>query len=225
VKTKNYIALFTALFLFIAGCSIERNLKLDARVPLPPAVKQIPLHIGVYYSPEFIEYTKKIELVGCGPNGRRDKTGIFFIFPVGNASRDLFDQIFTSIFATVTRMSDLSNSFSDNPAVDGFLEPRIKSFDWDTACSQNYLSTGHLSARVNYVIDLHDPDGNLVISMPIEGRSKEKPKVCFGEGCKDSIVAEQAMQDAIAKFMINFGEQPDVKQWLSTRVSAPGKRQ
>ena len=30
------------------------------------------------------------------------------------------------------------------------------------------------------------------------------------------------MQDAMAKFMIEFNEQPEVKEWLSTRKAAGG---
>jgi len=52
MRTKHFMALFITLILCVAGCSVERSLKLDARLPLPPAVKPAPLHIGVYYGPD-----------------------------------------------------------------------------------------------------------------------------------------------------------------------------
>jgi hypothetical protein len=210
--------LITILVLLVAGCSVERNLKLDARLPLTPVIKQIPFHMGVYYSPEFIGYTKNIELIACGPNGRRDRTDIFFKFPVGTASRDIFDQIIESMFITITRTSSL---ISNTSPVDALLEPQIELFDWDMVCSKDYLSTGIISARISYVINLYSgPDRHLVASMRVEGRSAEKPELCFRD-CRDSIAAEQAMQDAMARFITEFYEQPEVKRWLSASVVLP----
>jgi len=212
--------IITAVFiLFLAGCSIERTLKLDARLPIPPAVKQYPLHVGVYYSPEFVEYTKKIELIGCGPNGRRDRFGIFFAFPIGTATRDLFDQIIANMFKAVTRMSIPQDSSGNVQSVDGIFEPRIESFTWDTVCTKDYFSTGQFSTTVSYVIDLYDPEGHLVLSMYVEGRGVEKPKLCFGDSCNVSIGAKLAIQDAMAKFMTDFEEQVEAKRWLETRIS------
>jgi hypothetical protein len=213
--------LITILVLLVAGCSVERNLKLDARLPLPPAIKQIPFHMGVYYSPEFIGYTKNFELIACGPNGRRDRTDIFFKFPVGTASRDIFDQIIESMFITITRTS---SPISNTSPVDALLEPQIELFDWDMVCSKDYLSTGIISARISYVINLYSgPDLHLVASMRVEGRSAEKPELCFRD-CRDSIAAEQAMQDAMARFITEFYEQPEVKRWLSASVVLPSNQ-
>lgn len=221
MKTKGFMVLLIALNLFAAGCSVERSLKLDARLPLPPAVKQVPLHIGVYYSPEFIDYTKKIEFIGCGPSGRRDSYGIFFIFPVGAASRDLFDQVAAGMFAAVTRVADPSQPFREASSLDGLLELRIESFDWGTMCTKDYFSTLKFTANVRYVIDLYNSGGSSVASMRVEGLGIEKLKPCLVD-CKESLAVERAMQDAMAKFMIEFNEQPEVKEWLSTRKAAGG---
>ncbi len=225
MTTKIYSAIIAAFILLTTGCSIERTLKLDAQLPLPPAVKQNPIHIGVYYSPEFVEYKKRIEVILCGPYGRRDQSGVFFTFPIGTSSKDLFDQCISSMFSTVTKISDPPPFTKNTPTLDGVLEPRIESFDWDIVCSQNYFSTGKFSAIVRYLISLYDSDGHLVTSMHLEGRGLEKPLLCLGDNCKDSRAAEQAMRDAIAKFMIDFQEQPEVKRWLLTRISAPGKHE
>ncbi|MBP6941810.1 MAG: hypothetical protein KBB65_08560 [Syntrophorhabdaceae bacterium] len=221
MRTKHFMALFITLILCVAGCSVERSLKLDARLPLPPAVKPAPLHIGVYYGPEFIDYTKKIELIGCGPSGRRDRYGIFFIFPVGAASRDLFDQVAAGMFAAVTRVSDPAKPFRDASSLDGLLELRIESFDWGTACTKDYFSTGKFTASVRYVIDLYDSGGSSVASMSVEGLGIEKPRFCLVD-CKDSLAAERAMRDAMAKFMVEFNEQPQVREWLLARGAAGG---
>ena len=211
MNKKNYMALFTTLFLFIAGCSVERNLKIDARLPLPPAFKQIPIRIGVYYSPELLALTNKSEFV-CRPNERSD---IFFIFPVGAASSDLFDQIITSMFVSVTRLPSPSQSSNRGSSIDGLLELRIESFKWELVCTKGN-DLNHILAKIRYIVNLYDPGGHLISSLRISGSGVEKPKACF-RGCKDSYATEQALQDAMANFMLKFCEQPEVKQWISTR--------
>ncbi len=224
IMTIRFHFIITTVFiLFLAGCSIEHTLKLDARLPIPPAVKQYPLYVGVYYSPEFIDYTKKIELIGCGPNGRRDRFGIFFAFPIGTATRDLFDQIIANMFKTATIMSISPHSSGNVQSVDGVFEPRIESFTWDTLCTKDYFSTGQFSTTVSYVIDLYDPESHLVLSMHVEGRGVEKPKLCFQDSCNVSVGVKQAIQDAMAKFMTDFEEQSEVKLWLETRIPVSDK--
>ena len=216
-KAGVHRALLTMLVLLVAGCSY--TVKFDARLPVAPAVDQIPLHVGVYYSPEFVEYTKKAELIGCGPNGRRDRWGIFYVFPVGTVSRDLFDQIVASMFATVTKTSGPPQSLNGAPSIDGLLEPRIESFDWDTVCSAEYFSSGKFMAKVRYVINLYDSlDGHLVASMPAEGQHTENPRLSklsldWNYGAKGAI------QDAMAKFILDFYDRSEVKAWVSTRMS------
>jgi hypothetical protein len=220
---KIHRALITVIILLIAGCSVERNVKLDARLPLTPVFRQIPLHIGVYYSPEFIEYTRNIEFisVGCGPNGGRVNSGFYYKFPVGTASTDLFDQIVTSMFTTVTRTSAAPPYLNNTQPVDGILEPLIESFEWYSVCP-NALSTGIHIAQVNYVVNFYNgPDGKLVASLRVSGKGSEKLRFCLG-GCKDSIASEQAMQDAMAMFMIDFQERQEVRQWLSSHAVMPG---
>jgi len=217
MKAGIHRTLLTLLVLFVSGCSY--TLKFDTKLAVSPAIEQIPLHVGVYYSPEFVEYTKKTELIGCGPNGRRDRMGIFFIFPVGTTSRDLFDQIVTSMFATATRTSNHPQPLNSAASIDGLLEPQIELFDWDTVCSDEYFSHGKFIAKVRYVINLYDsPDGHLVASMHTEGQHSLKPRLCFLD-CKDSFGAAEAIHDAMAQFIIDFFEQSEVKRWLSARMS------
>lgn len=221
MKTKKYLTLFTTLFLFMVGCSFERTLKLDARLSRPPAVKQIPLRIGVYYNPEFTDFTKKLELIGCGPNGRKDKSGIFFTFTIGEASKDLFDQCISSMFTAVLQIPSPRHCSNHASSIDGWLEPKIESFNWETICSNDFFSQGRIVARVVYSVNLYGCDGRLVTSIESIGSSSEHPKVCLTKDCKDSLATEQAMQDAMAKFMIDFYDQPEVQQWLSSHIVVP----
>lgn len=228
MKAGIYGVLLIAFILFTTGCSFEYKLKFDARLPLSPAVKPTPLNVGVYYSQEFLEYTKRVEMIACGPSGRKDKTGIFFIFPVGTASREVFDQIIASMFATVTTASRPSQFSGDTSPIDYLLEPRIESFDWGTMCSNDYVSKWRSRAKVSYVINLYNTiDSRLVTSMHVEGQSiLLKPKACFMlGGCNESLGVAQAIQDAMARFMIDFYEQPEVKQWILSHVSASGNSQ
>jgi hypothetical protein len=92
-------------------------------------------------------------------------------------------------------------------------------------CSQDYLSTGIIVAKVSYVIHLYNgPDRHLIASIHVEGRSREHPELCLKE-CRDSLAAEQAIQDSMARFIIDFYDQPEVKRWISTHSTTTGYRQ
>jgi hypothetical protein len=214
MRTKNYPVLCTALLLLLTGCSFERHVRLSTRLPIRPAVEQLPLRIGVHYSEEFIESTKKLEVIGCGPNGRRDPSGIFFIFPIGIASRDLFDQVVASMFASVTHVAGLSQPPHQPSAIAGLLEPLIESFTWELECTDNYLSDGKYAAVIEYVVNLYEPDGQLVKSFRVQGAGFETPRLCFRD-CRDSFAADQAMLDAMAYFMVEFRKQPEINRWIS----------
>jgi hypothetical protein len=228
MKAKIYRTLVAVFLLLISGCAIEHSKKMDARLALPPIANQLPLRIGVYYSPEFIEYTPKVGALEICERNRSDvpsKSNIFIlIFPVGSSSRDLFDQMASSMFTTVIRTAGPSQS-SGHLSLDGVLEPRIESFEWYAMCEEIKKDPNKLlknAARVSYIINLYNgPDGQLVSSMHVEGRSIEKPKDVFFH-IKDSLAAEQAMQEAMARFMIDFYERPEVKQWIATRVLVSG---
>lgn len=219
MMAKNHIALFIAVCLLLMGCAVERNVKLDTRLPLHPAIAQVPLRMGVYYSPDYLAFTKKIEFA-CSTSERSD---VFFIFPIGAASSDLFDQIIASMFTSVTRRFSLSQLTDKASSLDGILAPQIESFTWEAICSvPNTID--HLLASIRYRVNLYDPGGQLVASMQMAGSGYERPRVCFSN-CKDSFAAEQAMQDAMAKFMLEFCDQPEVKHWMSTLGISCGDHQ
>jgi hypothetical protein len=128
------------------------------------------------------------------------------------------------MFISVTRTSAPSQPLSNISSLDGLLEPRIESFDWDTDFSDP--SFVKFRARVSYVINLYNsPDGSFVTSMHAEGQNTEKAYLVAAGDSKQRLAAEQAMRNAMAKFVIDFQEQPEVKRWRSTHTSVPGNHQ
>jgi hypothetical protein len=214
-RHRNFLIL-PLMILLILGCTVERNVRLSTRLSVPPAFRPLPVHVGLFYESDIHNYKKRIELIGCGPHGRRDHYDIFFVFPVGEASRELFDQIAASMFRQVTVMANPSSPSGKTQAVDGFLELRIDSFEWGTVCTKDYLSTGKYFANVGYVISLYDADGRFLVSIPVNGTAIEKPKPCWKD-CRDSPAAQTAIRDAAARFMVTFPERPEVREWLSRR--------
>lgn len=216
-----YRTLAIAFIIIMTGCSHERTAQLDTRLPRSPVVKQMPLHVGVDYSPEFLGFTARKEIIFCGPSGRKDSTRIYYTFPIGAASRDLFDQIIESMFTEITRTA---GTLTNTSSVDALLEPQIEFFDLDFVCSQDSLSEETISAKVNYVIHLYNgPDRHLVVSFHVGGQSRERPYLVVRNAGKT--LAEQAMRDAMARFMIEFQDNPEVKRWLSTRSAVTGTQQ
>lgn len=209
MSAKGQIVLFVAMGLIVAGCALETQVKLDARLPLNPIRTQMPLRVGVYYSPEFLSYVKKIEF-SCP----YERYGVFFVFPIGAASKDLFDQITSSMFASVSRLPDRFQSSGNESPMDGILELQIESFHWE--CLRSRPDTrNRIVADIRYIVNLYDSSGHMIESIRVAGSGFEILKLCFRD-CRDSLATEQAMQDAMANFLLGFCEHPKVKQWSST---------
>jgi hypothetical protein len=207
---------------------MTRMVKLDARLPLSPIVEKLPLHVGVHYSPEFLVYVRKFPFIMCADGGRSpiSDSGMSYAFPVGTASKDLFDQVIASMFTIATRSSDQSSPLSGVTSFDGVFELQIVSFDWASSCFYGkWTPKGRFITRVSYTISLYSKDGHLVTSMNFNGEGSEKYEVCFFVDCEKSLATEEAMLDAMAKFMIEFREQPEVKRWLSTLSAGQGNNQ
>jgi len=217
MSALGHIALFIAIGFLMTGCSNDVLVKLDARLPLRPAHVQTPLRLGVYYSPEFLSYTKKIEFACSG-----ERYGVFYVYPIGAASKDLFDQIASGMFTSVSRISDPSQSTSHESSIDGVLEPHIESFTWK--CLRSKPGTrNRIVADIRYMVNLYDPSGQIVESIRVAGSGFEILKLCFSD-CRDSFATEQAMQDAMSNFMLGFCKHTEIKRWSSTHGALCGEQ-
>ena len=144
-----------------------------------PNVEKLPLRAGIYYSREFAHEKRS-----------RTVAGQTYIAPIGEASRTMFDGVFSQVFAQTTQIVDITpaNLAADN--LDVAIEPTLEHFDFGTGFDS-------VSDRwsVAYRITLYDRRGVPVASWIVRGNGPDS-------WLKDSI--RNDLKDAAANFVRDF---------------------
>ena len=136
----------------LAGCA---NIIFDAKPTVEglPEVKKIPLHAGVYYSPQFASHvqTRKSGDKNIGWN-------------IGTASVGYFEQVFSRVFAKTSRVETLAADELAKKGVDLVVAPSLEHFDFPLGMESYSERFG-----VAYRTTLYAPTGVPVSSWVVYG--------------------------------------------------------
>lgn len=202
--TGSRAPLLVLLVASLAGCT--HAIPLKPTLEQPPAVRQVPIAVGVYYSPEFREYRH----VGSRMGDRWD-------FAVGPASVTLLDRALSMIFESVVPVAGRPPLAGGPGTLAGVIEPAIEEFDF----SLPFLKTGTYSAEIAYRFTVFSPGGEPVAAWSVRGRGDKPGQMGFEFARWPGEAADLAMQDAAMKLVQDFGEVPEVRLWLR-RLGVPG---
>ncbi len=184
----------------LLGCPTFTS-ELKATVQNPPSVAQVPLTVGIYYSPEFQAY-KHV----------RTQATSSFVVPLGQPSVRLFDQVFAMMFEKVEPVSSRPPLSAAGPHLAAVIEPRIEEFHFD---SPQIACFGPFYAKVTYRFTLYSLEGTPVVSWTVTGVGQRDcgfdyitVSAPIGEA------SDLALQDAAMKLMTGFRDVPEVRRWL-----------
>ena len=202
------------------GCLITRGLLLllleilltccNFSVPLSPSLdlsetkSQLPFTVGAYYSPEFQEY-EAVELVGF--HGESE-----FIRPLGQASISIFDKALSVIFDKVVHLASWPPLKEIGANVAIVIEPRIEAHDFGPP-NRGVGWGPAVWAEITYGIRIYSPKGDEIGVWKVHGMGETETQ-SFRELQVLGRATDQAIQDAITKFVTGFREVPEVKRWL-----------
>lgn len=190
------LALFAAAAL-ASGCA--HAIPLTPTMSRPPTVRQVPLAVGVFYSPEFRNYTHS----GWRGGDRWD-------FPLGEASVKLFDQAFPIMFESLVPVSSRPPLAPDGRKLAAVIEPKIEGFDFNLP----FIKTGTYSAEITYRFTLHSMEGEPFASWTVKGVGAKPGQFGFEFARWPGEAADLAMQDAATKLVTGFWDVPEVRLWL-----------
>lgn len=174
---------------------------------LPQAAERMPARVGVYYSPEFRAYVHSGE-----------KGGDTWNFPLGQASVNIYDQAFATIFTKTVPVGQLPPQPAGGPVLDAVIEPRIVGFDFTLP----FLKTSTYSSQITYSYILYSPDGARIASWTVTGFGAKHGQMGFDFARWPGESADLAMQDAASKFVTGFRTVPEVMSWLRKRKRTGG---
>jgi len=196
----------SALVFLSSGCKVSLNPKID---PLP-TVKPIPLHVGLYFSPEFRSYEYRYE--GYKISGEPgDKES----FAIGEASVDLFNQLLQGMFKdTVEVQQRPPLSSSGMMKLAGVIEPNIEEFKLAKSQEQPRRRRRY-RVQLTYRFTLYAPDGKISVFW-VSGRGRSTDRRFATTGKIYGEATDEAMKDAGRRFATSFLEIPEIQRWLES---------
>ncbi len=155
-----------------------------------PLVELLPLTVGVYYGPAFRNYESTIKRSG---SSRVDR----YHLRLGPSSIALFDRILEAQFTDVRQVDATPPLKAGEPELDAVIEVAFR-------------SVGLMS--VGYDVTLYSPAGTVVAKLDVRSS-------VYYEYANEEIVARAlraAMRNAVARFLVDFPNHPDVHAWLTS---------
>lgn len=182
---------------------------------LPPSPIQVPLTVGLYYSPELSAYEHAVELT----------VDERLIFPVGEATVRLFDELYPTLFTKTVSVNTRPPLPPSAPPAAAVLEPSIEAFNVKVG---PFLGRSNLCwAEVVYRFTVYSSSGQVLASWNVRGIGERSGLRSDQRLFADAV--ELAMRDAAQKLQTSFFDVPEARRWIkglpATDVNAPGEAQ
>ncbi len=195
----------SALVFLSFGCKVSLNPKVD---PLP-MIKPIPLDVGVYFSPEFRSYEYRYE--GYKISGEPgDKES----FALGEASVDLFNQLFQGMFKSTVEVQQRPTLSSSGMKLAGVIEPNIEEFKLEKS-QEHPRRRRRYRVQLTYRFTVYAPDGKISVFW-VSGRGRSTDRRFATTGKIYGEATDEAMKDAGKRFATRFLKIPEIQQWLES---------
>ncbi len=212
-----------AMISITAACGPgEIRYDIDASLDQRPIVEQLPLAMGVYYSPEFRGYEhRSVEYIGG--------LEYHFVYQLGPANVALFDQILPGMFRAVVPLKTWPTLSMSNAGLSAVLIPEIENVF--IRSSHNISDRGPFPVNVTYRFTLYGLVGDKLASWAVSGSTTYEisPGLDIQAQDKKKLAIRDALRNAAAKLVIEFATQPDVQRWLEEKGastnSAKSRRQ
>lgn len=203
---RNTVLLSLSALVFLSfGCKVSLNPKVD---PLP-MIKPIPLDVGVYFSPEFRSYEYRYE--GYKISGEPgDKES----FAIGEASVDLFNQLFQGMFKSTVEVQQRPTLSSSGMKLAGVIEPNIEEFKL-TKSQEQPRRRRRYRVQLTYRFTVYAPDGKISVFW-VSGRGRSTDRRFATTGKIYGEATDEAMKDAGKRFATRFLKIPEIQQWLES---------
>ena len=187
-------------FIIIAGCSSINTLPTQSFED-PPLFKQIRARVGVFYTGSARTHTSTSPILRVN---------------FGQISVSRFDQIFPLMFSETIKVPDWPPWREGGLNIDAVIELRkaeleiVIGNDWNMPDSVN----------VAYQICMFKPDTTVVNCWDTKSKRiyQRKPFECLVLSDCFTQYLEEAVRNAIAKFMLEFENDPSVHEWANRLV-------
>jgi hypothetical protein len=203
-------ALSVSCLVLFAACTATK-LETKAQLP-PPLIEQLPVRVGIHYSPEFREYRH-----------RETRGQIDYEVNLGPAHVTNLDWLLKAMFRELVPVDDPARVAEIRPPVAFVLEPKFEEYSFLTpkdVAGEAFIVT------IRYLLTLYDGAGARVDSFTFTGYGREKARTLASKEPL-AVATQRAMRDAGAKVAVELTDQQSVRLLLHGAgsplpVSPPG---
>lgn len=188
---------------FLAAC--VNIIEVSGSFPAPLG-ERVPLSVGLYFAPEFENYTPEEVLY------QRNDWKVH----LGTASVQMFSQVFVNLSDQVVVLEDKPSAGATVENVDLIVVPSFVDFG---LLDPSATPLEFFSISFKYQIDVFSPEGDLVADWIINayGKAPEYP-LHKKESVKEALMV--ALRDAAASLTLDFPRQPGVTRYIDRASSA-----
>jgi hypothetical protein len=186
----------------LAGCVFSVPEPMVVREPKP---EQLPLQVGVYFSPELRNFTYRHHLTDTA-------------WILGKPSVGLLSDALGLLFTSVVEVAQPGSSPSQRGDLAAIIEPRI------TSAGVVYWSSQHIDrgtavqpVHVTYSFTMYTSGGQRLALWEVNGRGEAPNANPLAGVATAKRNFEHAMREAAWKFTSGFRDVPEVRRWLEER--------
>lgn len=208
------------------GCTFTAEIETPT---LPPAlIEPLPIRVGVFFDNEFKNYQYRALL---DPPEESLKIEINF----GSSNVELFGSVFAQSFETIVVVDQWPYGQSDEADLDALIRPMIlevySSADLHgpppgasglVIVFEDVFSSGgpQINSSISYKFEFVEPNGQPIVSWVISDTTTAAPPVFSGSTPSlQARVLEEQMRLIAARFLTEFSQQPEVRDWLRNKQS------
>jgi len=193
--------------LLLAGCGGTKQVVVEGNFP-SPLVSKIPVTLGVWYGDDFARHEIFDE------SRSRDESD--WIVKTGQAQVQMWDTLLAGMFENLVHLEAPPAAGSDTQGIDMVLIPHVEELQYAIP-TQTHIKVYEIWMR--YRFEMVTTDGEKIAEWFMTAYGKTPTAFLQSSEKAVNFAAVMALRDAGAHFVISFGREPAVKEWMERTIA------
>jgi hypothetical protein len=185
----------------VAGCG-PSEVVVKGEFP-PPTMEKLPLTIGVWYAPEFVNHEFFDEATSRAESS--------WLVKSGQAQVQMWDVLLAGMFTRVVPLAERPGPGQGKAGVDAVLIPEVVELQYALPAQTNVKV---YEIWIRYRLQLVTSGGDPIADWNMSAYGKTPTALLQTDQSAVNLAAVMALRDAGANFATSFSRVPEVQAWL-----------
>lgn len=195
------------ILLFLSGCNSTKQVIVQGNFPAP-LVSKIPVSLGVWYGDDFANHEIFDE--------SRSRAESDWIVKTGQAQVQMWDTLLAGMFENLVHLEARPAAGNDIQGVDMVLIPHVEELQYAIP-TQTHIKVYEIWMR--YRFEMVTTDGEKIAEWFMTAYGKTPTAFLQSSEKAVNFAAVMALRDAGAHFVISFGSDPALKEWMQQTIA------